>query len=36
MKTQKINFQVASELEENQVILILWKSEDNAVSQMRE
>lgn len=35
MKTQKINFQVASELEENQVILILWKSEDNAVSQMR-
>lgn len=35
MKTQKVNFQVASELEENQVILILWKSEDNAVSQMR-
>ena len=35
MKTQKISFKVASELEENQVIVILWKTEDNAVSQKR-
>ena len=35
MKTQKINLKGASELEENQVNVILWKSEDNALSQKR-
>ena len=35
MKTQKINLKGASELEENQVNVILWKSEDNAVSQKK-